>query len=60
MLTMLEIVGHDDQLLDTTSVLELQLYHGAVRDNQLWHYPVPKHSIDQQQWQHKKAPGLSS
>ena len=60
MLTMLEIVAHDDQRRDTSSVLDLELYHGAVRDNQLWHYPVPKQSIDQQQWQHKKAPGSSS
>ena len=60
MLTVLEIVGHDDQLLDTSSVLGLELYHGAARDNQLWHYPVPKQSIDQQQWPHKKAHGSSS
>ena len=58
--TMLEIVGHDDQLRDTSSVLDLELYHGAVRDNQLWHYLAPKQSIDQQQWQRKKALGLSS
>ena len=58
--TMLEIVAHGNQLHDTSLVLDLELYHGAVRDNQLWHYPVLKQSIDQQQWQHKKAPGSSS
>ena len=31
---MLEIVAHDDQLRDTSLVLDLELYHGAVRDNQ--------------------------
>ena len=35
--TMLEIVGHNNQLRDTSSILDLELYHGAVRDNQLWH-----------------------
>ena len=34
MATMLEIVAHDDQLRDISSVLDLELYHGAVRDNQ--------------------------
>ena len=46
---MLEIVAHDDQLRDTSSVLDLELFHGVVRDNQLWHYLVPNQSIDQQQ-----------
>ena len=44
--TMLEIVAHDDQLWDTSSVLDLELYHGAVRDNQLLHGLVPKQSIN--------------
>ena len=60
MLTMLEIVAHDDQLRDTSSVLDQELYHGAVRDNPPWHYQVLKLSIDRHQWQLKKAPSLSN
>ena len=56
----LEIVAHDDQPHDTSSVLGQDPYHGAARDNPLWHYQVLKLSIDQQQWQLKKAPGLSN
>ena len=58
--TMLGIVAHGDQLHDTSLVLDLELYHGAVRDNQLWHCLVLKQSIDPRQWQHKKAPDSSS
>jgi len=54
------IVAHDDQLQDISLVLDLELYHGAVRDNQLWHCLVLKQSIDRRQWQHKKSPGSSS
>jgi hypothetical protein len=56
----LEIVAHDDQPQDISSVLGQDPYHGATRDNPLWHYQVLKLSIDQQQWQLKKAPSLSN
>ena len=45
----LEIVAHDDQPQDTSSVLGQDPYHGAARDNPVWHYQVLKLSIDQQQ-----------
>ena len=57
---MLETVVHDDQPHDTYLVLGQDPYHGAARDNPLWHYQVLKLSIDQQQWQLKKTPGLSN
>ena len=57
---MLEIVAHDDQPHDTSSVLGQDPYHGAARDNPLWHFQVLKLSINQQQWQLKKAPDLSN
>ena len=56
----LEIVVHDDQQEDTSSVLSQDPYHGAPRDNPLWHYEVLKLSINRQQWQLKKAPSLSN
>ena len=56
----LEIVAHDDQQHDTSLVLGQGPYHGAARGNPLWYYQVLKLSIDQQQWQLKKAPGLSN
>jgi hypothetical protein len=60
MLTTLETVAHDDQPQDTFSVLDQAPYHGAVKDNLLWHCLVLKQSIGQRQCQHKKAPGLSN
>ena len=45
----LEIVAHDDQPQDTSSVLGQDPYHGTARDNPVWHYQVMKLSIDQQQ-----------
>ena len=55
-----EIVAHADQPQDISSVLGQDPYHGATRDNPLWHYQVLKLSIDRQQWQLKKAPSLSN
>ena len=60
MLITLDIVAHDDQPQDTSLVLGQDPYYGATRDNPLWHYQVLKLSIDQQQWQLKKTPGLSN
>jgi len=34
----LEIVAHADQPQDISSVLGQDPYHGAARDNPLWHY----------------------
>ena len=45
----LEIVAHNNQPHDTSSVLGQDPYHGAARDNPVWHYQVMKLSIDQQQ-----------
>jgi len=47
----LEIVAHDDQPQDTSSVLGQDSYHDAAKDNPIWHYQVLKLSIDEQQWQ---------
>ena len=56
----LEIVAHSDQPQDISSVLGQDPYHGAARDNPLWHYQALELIIDQQQRQLKKAPGLSN
>jgi hypothetical protein len=58
--TTLEIVAHDDQPRDTSSVSDQEPYHYAVKDNLLWHCLVLKQSIGQRQWQHKRAPSLSN
>jgi hypothetical protein len=49
MLTTMEMVAHDDQQQDTSSVSNQEPYHGAVKDNLLWHCLVLKQSIDLRQ-----------
>ncbi|XP_042396680.1 paramyosin-like [Zingiber officinale] len=53
----LEIMTPEGQQLVTYLSLVLEQFLGAARDNQLYHYQALKLSIEQQQWQLKKAHG---